>query len=132
MPINTPYLDLKTAIIKLEAEKATKEQLLRDQFKITYDNISPLNIIKNTFSSFAASPEVRNSFFTILLPLATGFISKKVFAGTRSQKLYKQAGVLILDALNRYVSNNPEAINSISHYILNLFHKKKSPDKQAE
>jgi len=132
MPDNTPYTDLKEAIRILENKKAESRQLLQEQFKVTYESLNPFNFIKNAFSSISESPEVRNNILTFILPLAVGFISKRAFAGTRTTNVAKQAGILLLNGLNRYVSQNPEVINTVSHFILGIFRKKKVPEQQVE
>ncbi len=68
----------------------------------------------------------------MILPLITGFITKKVFGATRRQTVASQAGILLIDGLNRYVSQNPQIINTISHFILRFFHKKKPVDEVEE
>jgi hypothetical protein len=106
--------------------------LLQEQFKVTYESLTPFNFLKNAFSNLSESPEIRNSILTFILPLATGFLSKRAFAGTRTANVAKQAGILLLDGLNRYVSQNPEIINTVSHFILGIFRKKKPKEEPAD
>jgi len=132
MPDNTPYYNLKKAIKDLEIEKADKRELLKDQFKVTYENIKPFNILRNLFRHVIESPETRNNLLLILIPLATGFLGKKAMAGTRQRTIMKQAGIFLIDRLNRYVYNNPEVIKTISRFILSFCRKKKSTGKPAK
>ncbi len=125
MPDNTPYNDLKEAIRILEIKQAESRQLMQEQFKVTYESLNPVYFVKNAFSSISESPEIRNNILTFLLPLAAGFLSKRAFAGTRTTNVVKQAGILLLNGLNRYVSQNPEIINTVNHFILGIFRKKK-------
>lgn len=128
MAQNTPYTDLKSAIEILEKKQAESRQLLQEQFKVTYEGLAPFNFLKKTFSSITESPEVRNNLLSMILPLITGFITKKAYGATRRQTVAAQAGILLIDGLNRYVTQNPEIINTISHFILGIFHKKKPVD----
>jgi len=132
MPEITPYTNLKSAIAVLEKKQAESRQLLQEQFKVTYEGLDPFNFLKSSFSNIAGSPEVRNNLLAIILPLITGLISKRAAAGTRSPDRIKRAGILLLDGLNRYISQNPEVIRNISHLILNLFKRKKTTEEPEE
>lgn len=132
MPENTPYTDLKEAIRVLEKKQAESRHSLREQFKVTYESFNPFNFLKNTISGISESPEVRNNILTFILPLATGILTKRAFAGTRTVNLARQAGILLLDGLNRYVRQNPEIINTVSQFILGIFRKKKIPEQQVD
>jgi hypothetical protein len=68
----------------------------------------------------------------MILPLATGFLTKRAFAGTRRFNLFQQAGILVLNGLNSYISQNPEMINTISKFVVNAFHKKKKTEIPEE
>ena len=129
---NTPYSGLLAAIKNLEGKQAEQKQELKEQFKIAYESLTPLNILKKAIGTFAGSPEVHSTLLGVLIPLATGFIGKKAFAGNRRPSFINRFGILFIDGINRYVSQNPEVINSISHFILNFFHKKKNADQQPE
>ena len=132
MPVNTPYSDLKEAILNLEKEQAIKSQLLRDQVKATYESLKPMNLIKNTLSSLAESVEVKNSLFEILVSMTTGFVARKAISGNKPRSPLSQAGVFLLASVNSYISRNPEVIKSIGHYIIDLFHKPDSSAKTEE
>ncbi|NTW25193.1 MAG: hypothetical protein HGA37_10855 [Lentimicrobium sp.] len=125
MAENTPYTNLKSAIEILEKKQVVSRLELQEQFKVTYEGLDPFNFLKNSFSNITGSPEVRNNLLAIILPLVTGFITKKALGASRRQTVAAQAGVLFIDGLNRFVTQNPEIINTISHFILSFFHKKK-------
>jgi len=129
MPENTPYSDLKEAIKNLEKEQAIRGQLLKDQFKTTYENLSPLNLIKNSLVSFAESPEIKTSLIDILIALTSGLISRKIFSGNRKDSSLNKAATLLISGLNSYVARNPEVVRSIGNYLIDLFRKKKSTEK---
>ena len=131
MPEKTPYSDLKEAIAKLENEQAVKRQVLRDQFKTTYENLNPLNLVKNSISKFAESPEVKNNLVNIAVALTTGLISKKLLAGNRGETPLRKVGIAILSGLNAYIAGNPEVIKSVSQYLVSLFYKKKPLEHSA-
>jgi hypothetical protein len=132
MEKNTPYSDLKAAILVLEKEKAAKGQLLKEQVKVSLDSLKPLNLLKNTFNNFAESPEVQNNLVDLAIAIGTGFISKKVISGSKTGSRVKQAGILVIDALNVYIARNPEIIRTVGNFIVNFFHRKKRAEEPDE
>ena len=132
MEKNTPYSDLKAAILLLEKEKTAKGQLLKEQVKVSLDSLKPLNLLKNTFNNFAESPEVQNNLVDLAIAIGTGFISKKVISGSKTHSRVKQAGILVIDALNVYIARNPEIIRTVGNFIVNFFHRKKRSEEPEE
>jgi len=132
MPDNTAYADLKESIRRLEKEKAIKEQALKNEFKTTLENLNPFNFIRNSFASAAESSEVRNKLISFAIPLLAGIFSKKTTTGNRANSFLHQAGILVLDGLNRYVTQNPQFIHSIGHFFGSFFKKKKTADADGE
>ena len=132
MAENTPYSNLKEAIRILEKEQAVSGQLLKDQFKSTYESLNPFNLIKSSFGNFIESPEIRTDLLGLLMSMVTGVFVKKVSAGSRHGNMLKQAGILLLDSLGRYIINNPEVLNTVGSVVVNIFHKNKTKDKTAE
>jgi len=133
MQENTPYSNLKAAIVILEEKQFASRQDLQEQFKETFEQLNPINFLKNSISSFTGFPEIQSKILALLIPLATGILSKKGAGRSSRQSFVAQAGVLFLDGLNRYITQNPEVISTISNFILNLFKKKKAkPVEQPE
>ena len=132
MAENTPYSDLKAAIKILEDEQAVKGQVLKDQFKVTLENLNPLNMIINSISSVTRSSEIRSDLFSLLIPLVTGFIGKKAFARSSRSPFLTKAGIIVMDGLNWYIAHNPEIVSSISQFFANIFRKKKKTATAGE
>lgn len=128
----TPYTSLKEAIKNLEQEQKDRAQLLKDQFKATYEGLKPFNMLKSTLKSCTESSEIRENFFGTLIPFVAGFLSKKGSPKTRRSAVINQAAILLLDILNRYISKNPEVIARLSHLFVSTLRKKKSPGRPAE
>lgn len=122
----TAYTSLKESIIQLEKEKAVKEQILRDEFKTTLENLHPVNLIKNSFTAITESPVVKSSLIGIAIPIITGMLSKKSAAANRNGSFLHKAGILLLDGLNRYLTENPEVVQSALQSVMKYFKQKKS------
>lgn len=132
MATTTPYVTLKEAIAKLEKEQLVKRDLLKEQFKATVESLTPFSFLKKALTGIGESPEIRGNLLSVLLPLAAGFITKKAFAGTRRFNLLQQAGILLLDGLNKYITQNPEIINSFGKIVGKAFHKKNKDEKPED
>jgi len=132
MPANSHYSNLKEAILNLEKEQVIKSQALKDQVKISFESIKPINLIKNTLAGFAESIEIKNSLFEILVAMTTGFITRKAASGNKPRSPLNQAGVFLLTSLTSYISRNPEVIKSIGHYLIDLFHRPGPSEKKDE
>jgi hypothetical protein len=133
MPDNTPYTDLKKAILVLEEEKKIKLELLREQVKTTYENLNPINVLKNTLSTLTESIEIKRSLFDILISYAAGLISKKVRAKSQTTTSgLKRGAILILDNLYSYIARNPEMARTIGQMIIQFFQKKDKAEESEE
>ena len=132
MAENTPYTDLKEAIAKLEKEQAVSAQLLKDEFRTTYESLNPLNLVKRTFSNIIESTEIRNDLLVLVMPLLTGFFIKKISGGTRRGQAFKKAGIIVIESLGRYIVNNPEILQTVGSFIANVFQKKKATETFPE
>jgi len=132
MAENTPYTDLKEAIAKLEKEQAVSAQLLKDEFRTTYESLNPLNLVKRTFSNIIESTEIRNDLLVLVMPLLTGFFIKKISGGTRRGQAFKKAGIIVIESLGRYIVNNPEILQTVGSFIANVFQKKKATETFQE
>ncbi len=132
MAENTPYSDLKEAIAKLEIEQAVSAQLLKDEFRSTYESLNPFNLLKRSFSNFIESPDIRNDLLGLIMPLITGFFIKKVSAGARRGQAIKQVGIMLFDGLGRYIVGNPEILRTVGLFITSIFHKKKAVEVPEE
>lgn len=132
MPKNTPYSELKEAIANKEKERAEKGELLKEQFRVTYESLNPITLIKSSFSNLIGSPEIRNNFLGFVIPLLVQILRKKTNKGTRREPVSKVAGLLLLEGLTVYLNQHPEMMRNIGQFLKNIFPKKKTPDPNDE
>lgn len=132
MPQNTPYSELKEAINRLEHEQAVQGQLLKVQIKDTIDSLNPFNVLKSTFDSITESSEIKKTLLGLIIPVVTGIISKRAFAGTSRPAVIKQAGIVALNWMNGYVANNPEFVKTLGLVFLKVFKRKKASSENKE
>ena len=104
--------ELTEAIRLLKNKQAGELQVLRDQFKLTYESIKPINLIKNTLHQVATSSEIRNNLLNNAVGLATGFVAKKLLLGKTHNPVKKILGTIFQFAVANMVANRSEQLHS--------------------
>lgn len=115
-------VELKESIILLEIRQAYEGQLLKEQFKITYQNLRPVNLIKNTFKELVAAPDFKGNLVDTALSIAAGYLSKKVMVGSTINPIKQLLGTVLQIGVTGIVAKNSEgikstAMNLIQHFI---------------
>ena len=126
----TNTVDLKIAIQQLENKKAEEWPLLKDQFHVFYENSKPLNIIRNTFKEFIASPDLKTTLINGAIGLATGFVTKKIVVGNTHNPITKLLGYLVEMVVAKKVTGNADEIKSFgSSFLSKIFDSQKDSTK---
>jgi hypothetical protein len=127
MPDNTPYSDLKAAILELEKEKAVRKQVLEDQFKLAYQGLNPFNWLKNSIIKISESSEIKRSLLNFSFAILGGIFRKKVPQKIRRNPVLRLAGSFAQSSLTTILSRHPELIKMVALYIFRSIHKKRTP-----
>ncbi len=118
--------ELQNAIRLLEAEQSVKLKLMKEQFHLTYESLSPVNLIESTMKNIASSPYLIDNILGTLIGLATGYLSKKVVVGMSGSKLRRFFGAIMQLGVTKLVAQNPSVIKSFGKYIYHrISHKKR-------
>lgn len=115
----TNTTELNQAILLLEAKQTLEGCILKEQFKITYESLKPINLIKSTISELAASPDFKNDLLNTTLSLAVGYLSKKLAIGSTNNPFKQILGTILQMGVTNVVSKNADGIKST---VLNLIH----------
>lgn len=121
--------DLRAAIEQLEIKQAEEEQQLKEQFRLTYESVKPINLIKSTFQEAAHSTELKNNLLNTALGLATGYVSKSIFMRLSGSPLKKLLGNALLFGVTNVISKNPRIGSALFDGILKIIRKKNDPVK---
>ncbi len=126
----TSILELKESILLLEIRQVQEGQLLKEQFKITYENLRPVNLIKNKFYELATTPNLKGDLLDAALSLVAGYLSRKIAVGATNNPLKQLLGTLLQMDVTSIVSKNTDEIKStVMHLINNILNKKDTPNK---
>ena len=110
---------LKEMIEAKEAEKNNAEIALKQNFNNTLESLNPLNILKNSVTSFINSSNIVNKFIGIAIAAGSGYLLKKVIEKNSSAIMKKLSAMIIEYGIVNYVSNNKEDIKNTGIKIFN-------------
>jgi hypothetical protein len=114
----TSVIELKNAIQRLKVEQAIDEQLLKEQFYITFESLKPINLLRSTIYDITTSPHLTDSILGTATGLLTGYLSRKIVTiGASGNLIRKLLGTVLQLGVTNVVSQNPDAIKSIGQYI---------------
>ena len=121
----TSRTDLKNAIQILEFEQAVKKELLKEHVYLIFENLKPVNLIRNTLSEVASSPYLMDDILGATVGLATGYVTKKIFVGRSGNLIRKLFGTILQFGVTNKVAQNSDTIKSVGQFIYKRFvHKK--------
>lgn len=109
---------LSAAIMELEAKQAEEGKLLKSQFNMVYESVKPINLIKNTFREAAESKSVQENITNLLVGLAAGYLSKRLFEGISSSPVKKLLGTALQFGIATLVARNADTIMAVGREIL--------------
>lgn len=121
----TTTIQLIEAIRLLEIKQKEEERLLKEQFKITYENLKPASLIKNTIKNFIEKPNLKTSLLSMALSMVAGYASKKLIVGETKSPIKHFLGSLLQMGVTSIAANKSESlISGISNFIKNRSLKK--------
>ena len=126
----TTVAGLKSAIQILEVEQNARERLLKEQFHAVYENLKPVNIIKNTLRELL-TPSYGNIAGTAA-GAASGFLLRKMLIGKSGGVFKKILGKFLQYGVARYASHKSGSITTAGLSLLGrLFRRKGKNSEQA-
>jgi len=120
---------LKESIRLLEIRQVEEGQALKEQFRITYESLKPLNLIKSSLNELTSSVEIKNSLFETIVSILTGYLTKKMMVSSKSNPFMKILGALLQFGVTSIVAKNAE---SIRNYIMGIIDRFIQPEEQEE
>ena len=121
----TSTADLKNAIQLIEVEQAENGQLLKKQFYTTYESIKPVNLIKGTLRDIVSTPNLIDNVLDTVIGLASGYLTKRLVVGASGNIFRRLFGSMVQLGITNVVTQHPEGIKSIGHYIIQHIFRKK-------
>lgn len=119
---------LKESIRLLEIRQAEEGQALKEQFRITFESLKPVNLIKSSINELTGSAEIKNSLFETIVSILTGYLTKKMMVSSKSNPFMKILGAVLQFGVTSLVAKNAE---SIRNYIMDLIDRFMNPVDEA-
>ncbi|TNF39816.1 MAG: hypothetical protein EP310_09940 [Bacteroidetes bacterium] len=124
---------LREAIKLLEIKQAEEGQLVKEQLLNTYENLKPLNLLRNIVNEFYSTDKYKQDFVEIVAGMTTGFITKKMVIGKSKNPFLKMLGVAIQFGITTLVSKKyNELKNSAIQFISSFLQEKQVKTEKVE
>ena len=129
MAKQTAVESLKGSIRLLEIQQAEEGKILKEQFKITYESLKLVNLVKSSLKELTESVEIKNNLFESIVSIVTGYLTKKLMISSSSNPFKKILGVLIQLGVTNLVAKNAETIRIyIIEFIDRFLHSKEKEE----
>ncbi len=117
--------ELKIAIRQMELEQTIQGQLLKEQFIITVESLTPVNLIKGAINDISSSPFLIDNMIGSAMGLITGYFSKIIAVGSSNNPFKKFMGSVLQFGVTNIVAQHPEIFKSFGQFIMEqIFHRK--------
>jgi len=125
MEKQTPKEALRESIRQLEIQQAREGEELKAQFKATYESLKLVNLIKSSLKEVTESVEIKNNLFESIVSVLSGYVSKKLMVGKKSNPFMKIIGLVMQFGITNLVARNAEVIREyVTHLIDKFLHPK--------
>jgi hypothetical protein len=121
---------LKEAIKKLEIKQAEEGQLVKEQLLITYENLKPVNILRNIAKDVYSSENYTQDFVEIIAGMTSGFITKKLVVGSSKNPVLKLVGLAIQFGITTLVSKKFSVIKDSVIQLISKFLEEREQKQQ--
>lgn len=116
--------DLDDAIKLLKFKKAEEENLLKELVYMTYENVKPINMIKNLFKDSVDPEDMKDSLLNTSVGYGVGYLTKILFQGLVRVPFKKFIGSALMLSVENLIAKNPMVVNTLTSFLLNTFGKK--------
>jgi hypothetical protein len=126
----TSVTGLKNAIQLLEEEQVVQQQMLKEQFYLTYESFKPAKLIGQTIMEIVSSPDLIENVIDTSLSLATGYFAKKVIAGASGNIFRKVLGAVTQYGITKFLTKNADDIRVVGKLAFqHIFSKKEESER---
>lgn len=125
---------LRESIRQLEIQQVREGEELKAQFKVTYESLKLVNLVKSSIKDLTESSEIKTTLFESIVSVMTGYFSKKLMVGKKSNPFLKIVGLVMQFGITNLVAKNAEVIRMyVTELIDKFLHpKEETPEAEAE
>jgi hypothetical protein len=103
---------LRESIRLLEVRQAEEGKILKEQLRITYESLKPVNLIKSTIKDIAGSVEARSGLVETIIAILSGYFTQKMVVRPGSNVLMRILGTVLQFGVASFVAKNVESIRN--------------------
>lgn len=115
---------LQARVQELEREQDIQWKQLKDNVKEQYENIKPINLIKNAFSGLTDSIDNENDILKEGAALASGLIANAIMSGSKNKPLKRWVTLALFSAATYLISRYQNEIIEAGHNVMEFVTKK--------
>ena len=120
---------LKESIRLLEIRHTQERKILKEQFRITAESFTPVNLIKRSMNEFTGSLDLKTSLLETVISLGSGYLTRRFIVSPKSNVLMKMVGVVLQFGVTNLVSKNSEGVR---HFLSNLIERFTASNEEEE
>lgn len=106
--------DLQESILLLETKQLNEKNLLKEQFRLSFDSLKPINLIKDAFEDLTNLSGLKGNALDASLSIATGYLSKKIVVGSSGNVFKNIFGSIVQVAVTSMALKNADEIKSMA------------------
>jgi hypothetical protein len=108
---------LKETITSLKDKQAHELKLIKGHLHDIYEDLKPINLIKNTIQEIACSQEIKSNLVNNAIGLGAGHLSRKILIGSTHNPIKKIAGTILQFAITNLATKHSKSIKAAGQNI---------------
>jgi hypothetical protein len=121
MEKQSPRDTLKESIRLLEIRQAEEGAILKEQFKVTFESLKLVNLVRSSLKELSGSGEIKNSLLETIVSIFTGYFTKKIMIKSGSNPLLKILGAMLQFGVTTLVARNAEKLRTLVAGLIDRF-----------
>ena len=115
---------LQARVQELERDQDIQWKQLKDNAKEQYENIKPINLIKNAFSGLTDSIDNESDILKEGAALASGLIANAIMSGSKNKPMKRWITLALFSAATYLISRYQDEIIEAGHNVMEFVTKK--------
>ncbi len=115
---------LQARVQELERDQDIQWKQLKDNVKQQYENIKPINLIKNAFSGLTDSIDNESDILKEGAALASGLIANAIMSGSKNKPMKRWVTFALFSAATYLITRYQDEIIAAGHNVMEFVAKK--------
>ena len=115
---------LQARVQELERDQDIQWKQLKDNVKQQYENIKPINLIKNAFSGLTDNIDSESDILKEGAALASGLIANAIMSGSKNKPMKRWVTLALFSAATYLITRYQDEIIAAGHNVMEFVAKK--------